>query len=93
MRPYPTKEGSLLKNGVERKSFEQIAGTLTALTSKARNRPVVAFSTMCGVLQILQPILLEGQKQKLLGNGLDLLFDFVTRISGELDICNTFWSC
>lgn len=89
-RPYMTKEGHFMRNGVEQKSFEDLTATFTAATAESRNRPMVSFSTFSGTLSQGLHVIKEGQQMKLLGDGVKYLIQEVDAVMPSLVLCNSF---
>ncbi|CAJ1366649.1 unnamed protein product, partial [Effrenium voratum] len=89
-RPNPTRDGKLMKNGLEKLTAAKVVALMNNLSADSRNRPAVSFSVMCGALNTLAPILRQGQKQKILGSGVTYVLNQLEGMQAELNVANTF---
>ena len=81
-RPAPTREGNMLRNGVEKLQFADFAKLLTCATSELRNRPAVGLSIWAGSMQATAPLLL--------GEGLEYFLHKLDAVMPQLALLNTF---
>ena len=87
-RPATTRDGNLLKNGVEKLTFEDFSKLLTCATSEFQNRPHVAMSVWAGAMQTTLPILREAQGAGIIGEG-DFLLQRLGPVAASLGVMNT----
>ena len=91
-RPYPTKEGALLKNKLDSHTAAEYQALLTVETSEAKNRPAIALSTAAGALQVVKGVVQEGQASGVLGPGFTWLSAALEQCGPSLALINTFGS-
>ena len=89
-RPYPTQQGALMKNALEQKGIEDLEALFSNQTSEARNRPMIAFSTLAGAVSHLHAGIEEGLASGILGDGMKPLRDELAYILPSCEAVNTY---
>lgn len=89
-RPAPTREGNLLKNGVEKLGFQDFSNLPTCASSEFYNRPHVGMSMWAGAMQTTVPILREAQEAGIVGEGLDFFLQKLGWVAAAMGVMNTF---